>query len=100
VTHFAGHDEPTKLEPDGTLSTGVKPQLWTTPVVVKVSVHNGQLVSNEVDFEFDAPAVARETKGTKADEYEYDDSDEDEEDEDDAPHKPKAKSKAKVKKHK
>src|SRR5262252_9473966 len=41
VIHFAGHDEPTTFNEDGTLSTGVKPSLWTDPVTVQCSVRNG-----------------------------------------------------------
>jgi phage terminase large subunit-like protein len=55
VIFFAGHDEPTTLEDDGTLSTGVKPSLWEAAVVVECQVHNGPLMSNAVDFSFDAP---------------------------------------------
>jgi hypothetical protein len=58
VIVFAGHDEPTALNGDGTLSTGVKPSLWGAPVVVQCSVRNGAVSSNEVNFEFVAP-VAR-----------------------------------------
>jgi hypothetical protein len=65
VIHFAGHDEPTTLNADGTLSTGIKPSLWGDPVVVQVRVKNGLMASNAVDFEFRSPAVSRETSGTK-----------------------------------
>jgi hypothetical protein len=56
VIFFAGHDEPTTLEEDGTLSTGVKPSLWEAAVVVECQVRNGQLYSEPVQFSFDAPA--------------------------------------------
>jgi hypothetical protein len=59
VIHFAGHDEPTTLNADGTLSTGVKPSLWLNPVVVQCQVRNGPVMSNAVDFTFapeDTPA--------------------------------------------
>jgi hypothetical protein len=49
---FAGHDEPTTLNEDGTLSTGVKPVLWLDPVVVQCQVRNGPVMSNAVDFTF------------------------------------------------
>jgi hypothetical protein len=52
VLHFAGHDEPTTLNEDGTLSTGIKPSLWGEPVTVKVMIKNGPKVSAPVDFEF------------------------------------------------
>jgi IPT/TIG domain len=57
VIFFAGHDEPTTLNEDGTLSTGVKPSLWQEPVVVQCQVKNGPLISNSVGFAFDAPAM-------------------------------------------
>jgi len=52
VITFAGHDEPTTLNEDGTLSTGVKPSLWSEPVVVQVTIKNGPEVSEPVDFTF------------------------------------------------
>jgi hypothetical protein len=52
VIHFAGHDEPSTLNVDGTLSTGVKPSLWASPVVVEVKVRNGSLTSVPLPFEF------------------------------------------------
>jgi len=56
--HFAGNDEPTTFnETDHSLSTIVKPSLWTEPVVVQCSVHNGELTSNSVDFTFEQAAT-------------------------------------------
>ena len=52
VMSFAGHDEPTTLEADGRVSTIVKPSLWGGPDTVKVSVRNGNMTSNEMDFTF------------------------------------------------
>jgi hypothetical protein len=53
VIWFAGHAEPTTYnEEEKTLSTGVKPSLWTEPAVVKCQVKNGPEASNEVDFTF------------------------------------------------
>jgi hypothetical protein len=52
IIHFAGHDEPSTLNVDGTLSTGVKPSLWASPVVVEVKVRNGSLTSTPLPFEF------------------------------------------------
>ena len=52
VINFAGHDEPTTLNEDGTLSTGVKPSLWIDPVIVPVIVRNLDKTSNEVEFTF------------------------------------------------
>jgi len=54
--YFAGHPEPTTLNEDGTLTTGVKPSLWGAPATVQCQVHTGTLVSNAVPFEFTAPA--------------------------------------------
>jgi hypothetical protein len=61
VIWFAGHAEPTTYnEEEKTLSTGVKPSLWTEPAVVKCQVKNGPEVSNEVDFTFtDVAAKAK-----------------------------------------
>lgn len=55
---FAGHPEPTVLNEDGTVSTGVKPNLWTSPTIVSCRVHNGAQASNSLDFEFRAPIGA------------------------------------------
>jgi hypothetical protein len=53
VIHFAGHDEPTTFHADTrTVSTGVKPSLWQSPVVVQCAVKNGDLMSNALDFTF------------------------------------------------
>lgn len=54
VIFFAGHDEPTTLNADGTVSTGVKPSLWASPTTVSCRVHNGVQPSNALDFEFRA----------------------------------------------
>ncbi|HXK17804.1 MAG TPA: hypothetical protein VNG33_08375 [Polyangiaceae bacterium] len=62
VINFAGHDEPTTLEADGTLSTGVKPSLWVDPVIVDVVVKNGPESSAPVSFEFTAPAARARKK--------------------------------------
>lgn len=51
VIVFAGHDEPTTLEDDGTLSTGVKPSLFA-PATVQVQVRFGQYLSNALEFSF------------------------------------------------
>lgn len=53
IIFFAGHDEPTTYdEAAKTVSTGVKPSLWANPVVVQCQVHNGEMMSNAVDFTF------------------------------------------------
>lgn len=71
VIVFAGQDEPTTFA-DGRLSTGVNMDVWQAPDTVKVSVRNGPIVSNEVDFTFNAAEVAPEA----ADEETYSDPDE------------------------
>ena len=71
VIFFAGHDEPTTLNEDGTLSTVVKPSLWAEPAMVECQVRNGDLYSNAAVFTFEeAPArssdrenVSHETRG-------------------------------------
>lgn len=60
VINFAEHDEPTTLNEDGTLSTGVKPSLWVTPVDVQVYVRNGAVFSNAVSFTFGGGVAARQ----------------------------------------
>lgn len=52
VISFAGHDEPTTLNEDGTLSTEVRPSLWLEPVVADVVVRNGSLESPAAEFAF------------------------------------------------
>jgi hypothetical protein len=60
VIWFAGHAEPTTYnEEEKTLSTGVKPSLWTEPAVVKCQVKNGPEASNEVDFTFNDVSGSR-----------------------------------------
>ena len=61
--HFAGHDEPTTFDGTDTVSTGVKPSLWGSPVTVQVSVRNGTVSSDPVDFTFTDAAGA--TRGGK-----------------------------------
>lgn len=51
VIIFGTMDEPTTLQADGTLTTGVKPSLFA-PAVVPVSVRNGPLHSDPLDFTF------------------------------------------------
>lgn len=52
VINFANHDEPTTLNEDGTLSTGINMAVWQGPDVVPVAVKNGPEISGSVDFEF------------------------------------------------
>jgi hypothetical protein len=72
VIYFASHDEPTTLEDDGTVSTGLKPSLWTAPATVQCYVRNGTLHSDPVDFEFTAPAVRSGEREREDDEDRHD----------------------------
>jgi len=54
VIVFAGHDEPTTLEADGTLTTGVDMSVWLGPDTLPVQVRNFDVVSNAVYFTFTA----------------------------------------------
>jgi len=68
VIVFAGQDEPTTLNADGTLSTGINMDVWHGPDTVQVSVRNGSKMSNELPFTFAAPTTrgARHGKGARA----------------------------------
>ena len=68
VIVFAGQDEPTTLNADGTLSTGINMDVWHGPDTVQVSVKNGSKMSNELPFTFAAPTTrgARHGKGARA----------------------------------
>lgn len=59
VIVFAGQDEPTTLESDGTVSTGINMDFWHGADVLKVSVKNADKMSNELDFTFNAEAARR-----------------------------------------
>jgi hypothetical protein len=61
---FADQDEPTTLNDDGTLSTGVKPGMFA-PATVPVAVRNGPARSAPMDFTFVDPARAGDTKKRK-----------------------------------
>jgi hypothetical protein len=41
IIYFAGHDEPTTLNEDGTVSTGINMNMWHGPDAVNVYVRNG-----------------------------------------------------------
>jgi hypothetical protein len=58
VIHFAGKDEPTTLEADGSLSTLINMDLWLGPDVVDVIIKNGPLVSAPAEFTFHAAPEA------------------------------------------
>lgn len=63
VINFAGQDEPTTLNEDGTLSTGVNMSVWHGPDTVPVIVKNGPEVSEPKDFEFKDVPASRSKKG-------------------------------------
>lgn len=73
VINFAGHDEPTTMNEDGTISTGVKPSLWADAVVVPVLVRNGGVASEPMQFTFSEAGAAR--KGKRAEPEDDDDED-------------------------
>ena len=55
VIVFAGQDEPSKLETNGTLTTGVNMSVWHGPDEVEVRVKNGEHVSEPLMFTFTDP---------------------------------------------
>jgi hypothetical protein len=72
VIVFAGNDEPSTLEGDGTLSTGVNMAMWHGPDTVQVGARNGDKLSNLVDFTFnegeaDPDALEDEIEAAKED---------------------------------
>ena len=62
---FAGQDEPTTLESDGTLTTGVNMAVWQGPDTVQVGVRNGPIASNTLPFTFNAAVEADATVATE-----------------------------------
>jgi hypothetical protein len=86
VIVFAGQDEPTTLNEDGTLSTGVNMGVWHGADTVQVCVRNGSLVSEPLDFTFTG-GEARKSDEARDDRDHYDpdrdDRDEDDDDRDD-----------------
>ena len=73
IIYFASHDEPTTLEDDGTVSTGLKPSLWTAPATVQCYVRNGTLHSDPVDFEFTEASDTRDARDRHDDDKRHDD---------------------------
>ena len=75
---FAGQDEPTTLNEDGTLSTGVNMGVWHGPDTLEVKVRNGSLYSEPVTFTFTGEAAPEADAGRRDDdaddeqEYEHD----------------------------
>ena len=61
VIVFAGQDEPSKLETNGTLTTGVNMSVWHGPDEVEVRVKNGEHISEPLMFTFtEAPDQEKE----------------------------------------
>jgi transcription elongation factor len=58
IIYFAGQDEPTTLNEDGTVSTGVNMDVWHGPDTVNVYVRNGTLHSNALEFTFTEAGAA------------------------------------------
>jgi hypothetical protein len=82
VIVFAGYDEPTALNEDGTLSTGVNMGVWHGADTVPVCVRNGSLVSEPLDFTFTGGEArkADEVRGHDHDEHDRDEDDDDRDD--------------------
>lgn len=66
VIVFGTYDEPTTLQADGTLTTGVKPSLFNAPDTVPVKVRNGPAYSTPMDFEFTAPGTSARKRKSHA----------------------------------
>ena len=75
MINFAGQEEPTTHNEDGTVSTVVNMDVWHGADVLPVYVHNGEKVSNEVTFTFLA-AVEGVARSRGHGEYDPDDLDE------------------------
>jgi hypothetical protein len=65
VIVFAGQDEPTTLNADGTLSTGINMDVWHGPDTVEVFIKNGPEMSNVEYFTFNEAGAARSTKSKR-----------------------------------
>jgi hypothetical protein len=93
VIVFAGQDEPTRLNEDGTLSTGVNMGVWHGPDTLEVKVRNGKLYSEPVTFTFTGEAAPEATDAN-------DEADEDEQEYDQEPGDDTAKKKPRKARHK
>jgi hypothetical protein len=62
VIYFAGQAEPTTLNEDGTLSTGINMDYWHGPDTVPVVVQNGPEQSEPADFTFNEAGATRSKK--------------------------------------
>jgi hypothetical protein len=67
VIVFAGQDEPTALNEDGTLSTGVNMGVWHGPDVLPVMVRNGGMYSEPLEFTFTEAAPEADAADVDAD---------------------------------
>lgn len=70
VMVFAGQDEPTTFVDPTRVTTGVNMDVWHGPDTVKVSVRNGDVMSNEVDFTFHPEAEPEAAKVADPDDLE------------------------------
>jgi hypothetical protein len=75
VIVFAGQDEPTQLNEDGTVSTGVNMGVWHGADTVPVCVRNESLLSEPLEFTFTAApeSDALEAHDDDGDEVGHDD---------------------------
>ena len=71
---FAGYDEPTTLNDDGTLSTGVNMGVWHGPDTLEVRVRNGAMVSEPLMFTFNGAAPEAEPEDDEEDDGEADET--------------------------
>ena len=62
VIYFAGQPEPTTLNEDGTLSTGINMDVWHGPDTVPVVIQNGPESSEPAEFTFNEAGASRKKK--------------------------------------
>ena len=65
VITFNGLDEPTTFVSETEVTTGVKPSLFVVPAICPVTVRNGTLESEALEFEFLDVEAEEETRSTK-----------------------------------
>lgn len=69
VIVFNGHDEPTTINSDGDVSTGVDMAVWLAPASVPVQVRAGGNLSNVAPFTFTAARAGDPTPPTPRHDY-------------------------------
>ena len=62
VIWWNDHPEPTTFVSENEVTTGVRPDTIGSPAVLPISVFNGTVFSNVLDFEFTATAAAKAPK--------------------------------------